>query len=204
MADAVEMTVGRRTVFRDLSFSVGEGEVVALMGPSGVGKSTLLAGLGGLVPFSAGEVRWEGVSDLTPRIHWMFQSSPMLARRSALDNVVLALELRHRSREDSLAAARSLLESLGLSEAASLPAHRLSGGERQRVAVARAIAAAPNLLLADEPTASLDPSTRAVVTESLVSAARRGALVIIAPHDRWVADHCDLTIELRGTETVAL
>lgn len=203
VADAIGMTAGSRTLFSGLSMRIVSGEVAALMGPSGVGKSTLLAGIAGLAPLSSGSIRWEGSPESGPQTHWMFQSSPLLTRRTALDNVTLALELRGNERTMAASTARSLLHDLGLAAAATQPVHRLSGGERQRVAVARALAARPDVLLADEPTASLDAGTRAAVTHALVTAAREGAVVIVATHDRWVAERCDRIIELGDAETTS-
>lgn len=204
IADSIGMTVGTRALFSGLSFSVRSGEIAALMGPSGAGKSTLLAGIASLAPLSSGSMRHEPASgdEADPkgaeRIHWMFQSSPLLSRRSALENVALAHELRGVLRADALEQSLATLTSLGLDDVAEQPVHRLSGGERQRVAVARALAAGPALLLADEPTASLDADSRAVVTEALLAVARNGSTVIVATHDRWVADRCDQIIELHG------
>lgn len=206
IADAVGMAVGGRLLFSELSFHVSAGQIAALMGPSGVGKSTLLAGIAGLSPLTAGTIRFT-LPDGTlvspqdadaARVHWMFQSSPLLGRRSALDNVALAHELRGEDRGDAIAASREILATLELGALAHQPVHRLSGGERQRVAVARALAARPHLLLADEPTASLDAATRAIVTQALVTVAREGAAVIVATHDKWVADHGDQVIELQN------
>ncbi len=198
--DSLSMSAGGRVLFSDLSFSVSAGQIVAVMGPSGVGKSTLLAGIAGQVAPTAGEIRRAPSADPkqgSPSIHWMFQSSPLLVRRTALDNVALAYELRGSSRADALERAAEVLETLGLKDSTTQRAYRLSGGERQRVAVARAIAAKPELLLADEPTASLDQDNRKGVTRALVAAAREGAIVLVATHDAWVAEQCDHVVDLR-------
>jgi ABC-type lipoprotein export system ATPase subunit len=201
------MTVGERVLFSGLSFTVAGGELAALMGPSGVGKSTLLAGIAELAPIAEGAIlheleldedRWASNGPQTPKAHWMFQSSPLLTRRSAVDNVALSYELQGLDRDAALDASLEVLESLGLGTVARQAVHRLSGGERQRVAVARALASRPRLLLADEPTASLDADTRSMVTGALVQVARGGAAVLVATHDRWVADQCDKIIELQG------
>lgn len=197
VAQSVGMAVGARTLFSGLTVRVDSGVTTALMGPSGAGKSTLLGGLAGAIPFTTGTVTVEA-AEAPVRVSWMFQNGPLLYRRSAIDNVAVAFELRGVSRALALENAASALADLGLSDAALTKAHRLSGGERQRVAVARAIAARSDLLLADEPTASLDSVSRELVMEALLSAARDGAAVVIATHDSWVAARCDHLVELQA------
>lgn len=196
LADSIGMSIGARKLFSDLTVRIESGVATALMGPSGVGKSTLLGALAGVIPLTAGTVR---VEDLEARLQvsWMFQNAPLLYRRSALDNVAVAFELRGMSRMQALDSASRVLAELGLSGAALTIGHRLSGGERQRVAVGRAIAARADLLLADEPTASLDDASRGLVVNALLSAAREGAALVIATHDPWVAARCDHVVELR-------
>ncbi len=197
VAESVRMTVGERTLFENLTLELESGSTTALMGPSGVGKSTLLGGIAGVRPFARGRVLVEDI-DEPPRVSWMFQSSPLLYRRSAVDNVAVAFELRGMPRVAALEKAADVLATLGLRDRTAIKAHKLSGGERQRVAVARAIAASADLLLADEPTASLDSVSRELVVEALKTAAREGAAVIIATHDNWVASRCDQCIELQA------
>jgi ABC-type lipoprotein export system ATPase subunit len=189
------MSAGGRVLFTGLNASASTGEVIALMGPSGVGKSTLIAGVAGLVSVDAGEIRREE-GPVRWATHWMFQSTPLLARRSALDNVALVGEMRGHSRELSLAQAGVALAELGLGPRVHLPAFTMSGGEKQRIAVARAVVSGAALILADEPTASLDPDTRSHVVSGLQRAAAAGAIVVIATHDRWVAEQCTRVVEI--------
>jgi ABC-type lipoprotein export system ATPase subunit len=196
VVDTVGMKFGSRTLFENLAFHVGSGDTLALMGPSGVGKSTLLSLLAGVAKATTGTIRLEG-STRPPSISWMFQNSPLLYRRSAIDNVAVVLELAGASRQLALDEASHLLGEVGLASVSSTVAHRLSGGERQRVAVARAIAARADLVLADEPTASLDGGSRESVVHALLRASRAGAALVVATHDPWVAERCDRVVHLR-------
>jgi len=189
----LSMGIGGRVLFEGLDFHAQSGEMVALMGPSGSGKSTLIGGIAGQIPIRKGLVAMEPSE---AAIHWVFQSTPLLGRRSGLDNVALAAELRGVPREAALEDSRGLLLNLGLVGRLEVPSYRLSGGEKQRVAVARALMSEADVILADEPTASLDPDSRAQVLRGMRRAAETGAIVILATHDRWVAEQCDQVIEL--------
>jgi len=189
------MSAGGRSLFTNLTTSINDGDMIALMGPSGSGKSTLLAGIAGLLPYDAGDVRFHEDIDASD-IHWIFQTTSLLPRRTAADNVALVAELRGVPRIQALEYAHALLEELGLMQCANTRAYRLSGGEKQRVAIARALAAHARIILADEPTAALDPHSRSVVVTSLQRAAAAGAAVIVATHDQWVAEHCHSIVDL--------
>lgn len=130
------MSAGGRRLFTDLAFDVAGAQMVAVMGPSGSGKSTLLAGIAGLLPVDAGEVRFDDGSK-GASIHWVFQTTALLGRRSAADNVALLGELRGIPRNTALTDARVLLGELGLGDRVDERAFRLSGGEKQRVVIAR-------------------------------------------------------------------
>lgn len=191
----VAMSVPGRQLFRGLNFQARAGEVIAVMGPSGMGKSTLLAGIAGILPLDNGEVVF-GQEVHKHSVHWVFQTTNLLPKRSALDNVALMGELRGLSRSDSLSLAQSALDKVGLAERSRECAFKLSGGEKQRVAVARAIASNAPVILADEPTASLDTHSRESVTSALLGAAEAGSCVIVATHDHWVAQQCTRIIDL--------
>jgi ABC-type lipoprotein export system ATPase subunit len=185
---------GDRHALRDVSACFESGVAVAISGPSGAGKSSLLAVLGGLLRPHAGDVLYP---DGHPRrLEWIAQENRLLSRRSALDNVKLSCLGQSMGDEPAAIAARAAMGLVDIIHLQHQPAFKLSGGERQRVAVARAIASRPDLILADEPTASLDATSRDLVTDALVAAASAGAAIVIATHDPAVASRCDRMLVL--------
>lgn len=185
---------GSRSVLDALDLFVGATELVAIMGPSGSGKSTLLAVIAGQQALHQGvAIAGGGRRD----IDWLVQSTPLLTRRTAVANVALGPISAGRSHTDARRQAGDVLAILGLADLAHQRVSRLSGGERQRVAVARALARGCGVVLADEPTASLDSDSRRLVCEALVKVARGGASVIVATHDPVVASFADRVLVLR-------
>ncbi|MBU6495188.1 MAG: ABC transporter ATP-binding protein [Acidobacteria bacterium] len=194
---------------RDVSFSAANGEVVAIVGASGSGKSTLLSLLGLLDAPDSGSIDIDGTQlahlDATGRtkyrasdVGFVFQSFNLIPNLSALENVLLALEFAQWPKESRESRAREMLEMVGLNDqkAQRRPA-KLSGGEQQRVAIARAFAANPKLILADEPTGSLDRSTgQKIVTLLRQAAATRGTTVLVVTHDDKVAQQADRRFEI--------
>ena len=197
-------------VLSGVSLTIAPGESVALMGPSGSGKTTLLGILGLLFSPSEGEVLLDGSAIPRRRrtalragsFAWVFQGTNVLPRRSALDNAALGLLARGVSLAEAEAAAAAALAAVGVGQLAAKPANTLSGGELQRVCVARAIAARPRFILADEPTGQLDHANTEGVVEALVASRPPGTAVIIATHDPEVAAHCDRIIRLRDGRVV--
>jgi len=201
----------RREVLSELSLSVAPGEVVALVGRSGSGKSTLLNVIAGIDRPSAGSIAVDGqvVSELAERertlfrrrhVGFVFQFFNLLPTLTVEENVRLPLELVGRGND---AAAREqvarLLGAVGLGDRGGAFPDRLSGGEQQRVAVARALAHDPGLVLADEPTGALDGQTGQVVLELLLSLARdRRRSVILVTHSREVARAADRVLVLES------
>ena len=165
---------------------------MALVAPSGAGKTTLLAAIAGFHDDSAGDI----TIGSNAHVEWLIQSSPLLNRRPAMDNAMTAAAIRFGLSEELKERARSMLEDLGLIHEEQRAAYKLSGGERQRVALARALLARPDLLLADEPTASLDPSARDAVIRAIAQACETGCAAIVATHDPFVAATCDEAIVL--------
>jgi putative ABC transport system ATP-binding protein len=193
-------------ILRDIDLEVDSGEALAIIGASGSGKSTLLAILAGLDTPSVGTVELEGAdlfaldedarAELRGRaVGFVFQSFQLLPALSALENVMLPLELA--GRRDAEAQAREVLERVGLAERLHHAPKHLSGGEQQRVALARAFAARPKLLLADEPTGSLDAEAGREVIELLFDLNQAaGTTLVMVTHDESLASRCDRTVRL--------
>jgi putative ABC transport system ATP-binding protein len=200
---------GERVVFRNLSAGIRRGETVALLGRSGSGKSTLLNLIGGIDLPTAGEVILDGTSltglseqrrTLFRRRHigLVFQSFNLIPTLTVMENLLLPLELNGRSGRPAHAAALELLERVGLADRAGTSPDRLSSGEQQRVAVARALVHDPFLLLADEPTGSLDAETGLRVLELLVGLARNdGRTMVVVTHSDIVARAADRVLAIR-------
>jgi putative ABC transport system ATP-binding protein len=190
----------------DVTLEVPAGSSLAITGRSGCGKSTLLSMIGALEPPTSGRVSIAGevVSEMTDRqraalrcrrIGFIFQSDNLQPFLSAIENVSLALSLT--GIHDAYDRAADLLGQLGLADAADRYPDALSGGERQRVAVARALVHGPSLILADEPTGSLDADNSSAVIDLLLAArAQTGATLIVISHDVDVAQRLDRVVEL--------
>ena len=174
------------------------GDRVALVGASGSGKSTLLHLLAGIDDPTAGSVEWPGLGDHPRRLRpgtvgVVFQGPSLLSTLDATENVALPLQLTASPDGPALRAARDALVLFGLEEVATLLPEQLSGGQAQRVAVARAIASAPRLVLADEPTGQLDHAAASMVIDALIATAdATNAALLVATHDPLVADRLAL------------
>lgn len=169
---------GQRVLFDNVSFELRRGEIVAILGPSGVGKSTLLAILAQFLPPSHGKVR-----STFETAGMILQSYHALPHRTVLDNAALYLEIDGVERRLAKRLAMNALESVGLASAAQVRAKRLSGGELQRLAVARAIVGQRDVIFADEPTSNLDRDNARLVMSLLETAATSGSAVVIVTHD---------------------
>ena len=194
------------TILDDVSFAVGAGETVAVVGASGAGKSTLLALLAGLDEPSAGSAWLEGTelsaldedgraAARARHVGFVFQSFHLVPSLTALENAMLPLELAGRS--DARAAAQAALTQVGLGPRLGHYPRQLSGGEQQRVAIARAFVTRPSVLFADEPTGNLDARTGHRVMELLFDLnAANGTTLVLVTHDREIAARCGRVIEL--------
>jgi putative ABC transport system ATP-binding protein len=199
---------GVSSVFENVGFTLARGEVVAVLGESGVGKSTLLNCIAGLEPADAGEVRLDGQAlpwhDETALAHWrrrrlgfVFQAFHVLPHLSVAQNVALPLLLLQQPDD---ARVKSLLAEVGLAELADRAPRTLSGGQLQRVAIARALVHAPPLVLADEPTGNLDAATAERVIELLARQVRTaGAACLIVTHSQAAAARADRVLRLSAS-----
>jgi lipoprotein-releasing system ATP-binding protein len=201
-------------VLRDLDLAVDAGEMVAIVGASGVGKSTLLHLLGGLDRPESGRVIIDGrelgtmrddalVAFRNGHVGFVFQFHHLLPEFSALENAEMPMRIARRRATEARSAARSLLERVGLGERLDHRPAMLSGGEQQRVAVARALVMAPALVLADEPTGDLDESTGDTLHALFRTMHReRGLTSVIATHNLRLAAACDRRLRLEGGRLV--
>ena len=197
---------GPLTILQQISFAVGRGETVAIVGASGSGKSTLLGLLAGLDNPSAGTVRLRGTDifaldeDARARLRgeslgFVFQSFQLLPALTALENVMMPLELANRT--DAAVQARRWLERVGLAARVTHYPKHLSGGEQQRVALARAFAMQPAVLLADEPTGNLDAATGRQIADLMFELNREaGTTLVLVTHDEKLAARCSRVLHL--------
>ncbi|OQW56590.1 MAG: ABC transporter ATP-binding protein [Proteobacteria bacterium SG_bin9] len=183
MLDKVSVRAGAVSILDGIDLLIAPGAPTLVVGPNGSGKSTLLRVCMGLTQPSEGAITWGGRPDVKPtRRAFLFQR-PVMLRRSAAANVAYGLRQAGSKRADIHGRVVALLERVGLGDLAQRPARKLSGGEQQRLALARALARDPDLLLLDEPTANLDPAATRAVEEILRSAAASGIKIVMASHD---------------------
>jgi hemin transport system ATP-binding protein len=194
---------------RDVTFSAGTGEFLALVGPSGSGKTTLLAMIGGLLTPSSGSIVVNGtdVGALSggaqsryrrDQIGYVFQSNNLIPYLTVRENLMLIRSIGAKGRGTAGQRADQLIDELGLTKRRNALSTELSGGERQRVAIARALMNDPDLVLVDEPTASLDSNRgRQVVTSLLEEVKSRNKLGIMVTHDLKMAAMADRVLEMR-------
>jgi lipoprotein-releasing system ATP-binding protein len=218
MNNVVELIDVRRTfvqgdvtieVLRGVDLVVGNGELVALLGPSGSGKSTMLQAIGlleggfsGSIKLDGEEVSSAGVDRQTEirrqKLGFVYQFHHLLPDFDALENVVLPQLIADASPDDAIERATHLLTQLGLSERLHHRPSKLSGGEQQRVAVARALANRPKLVLADEPTGNLDEHTADIVLGEFMALVReQGSSAIVATHNERLAAKMDRIVRLK-------
>jgi len=203
-------------VLRDLSLTVERGEMIAIVGASGVGKSTLLHLIGGLDRPESGEIVLDGrrlggmtdderVAFRNRHVGFVFQFHHLLPEFSALENAEMPMRIARRPPREARDGARELLSRVGLGERLDHRPSMMSGGEQQRVAVARALVMKPALILADEPTGDLDESTAESLHALLREMHREQQLTsVIATHNPTLAAACDRVMRLEGGRLVAV
>jgi putative ABC transport system ATP-binding protein len=213
VSKTVQSGAERLTILRELDLKIPDGQFVAVVGPSGSGKSTLLGLVAGLDAPTSGSILIDGEEitrmgeDALARLRgrklgFVFQSFPLIPSRTALENVLAPREIA--GRRDARERARRLLEDVELTPRAHHYPSQLSGGEQQRVAVARAFANEPSILLADEPTGNLDSRNGRHVFDLMVEMNRRhGTTLVLVTHDHDLAARADRRISLRDGRVVA-
>lgn len=208
----VSLTLGRgparNTALVDINLDVAAGELVAITGRSGSGKSSLLNVAGGLIAPSAGSVHLDG-ADLAVMtttqlaairrrsVGYVFQDLNLVETLTAVENVALPLELDGTASKDARQAAHTSLDEVGVGELADRYPDELSGGQRQRVAIARALVDSRHVLLADEPTGALDEVTGESIMRVLRAQCERGAAMLLVTHDPSLAAWADRVVRLR-------
>ncbi|MGH3424701.1 MAG: ATP-binding cassette domain-containing protein [Nocardioidaceae bacterium] len=196
-AQRVALSRAHRRILDDVDLTVLDGEHVAVIGPSGSGKTTLLTLLAGIERPDTGEVLLDDrpLTRPGPEVALVLQGYGLLGLLTASENIEVAMRAAGRTPAEAIQAGEETLRSVGLDGFGSRLVDDLSGGQQQRVAVARALALAPRVLLADEPTAEQDPAHRELVVERLLHPDNASA-VVIATHDPEIAARCDRVIEL--------
>lgn len=206
--DALNKSFGSNTVLHNISFEIESGESVALVGPSGCGKSTLLNIIGLLETLDSGTINLEGrtypsinskKATLMRRteINYLFQSFALINDWKVSKNLLLALQYTKLSKQEQECLIRAALENYGIGEKFNAVVNELSGGEKQRVAIARAMIKPGNLILADEPTGSLDKAMATIVIDSLLDSVHANhKTLLMVTHDMDIAQRCDRIIEL--------
>ena len=203
----VTKTIGKKVILENLSLKINQGDLVAIVGKSGSGKSTLLNLLGlidgdysgyyeifGQKNVPVNSVKSQAI--IREHISYLFQNFALIDNETVEYNLMLALKYVKLSKKDKVKKIEEILERVGLSSTLHQKVSELSGGEQQRIAVARAILKPSQLLLADEPTGSLDPENRDLVLNFLLDMNKEGKTVIIVTHDAYVAEQCHRVIEL--------
>ena len=206
--DALNKSFGSNTVLHNISFGIESGESVALVGPSGCGKSTLLNIIGLLEALDSGTINLEGRTYPSinskkatfmrrTEINYLFQSFALINDWKVSKNLLLALQYTKLSKQEQERLIRTALENYGIGEKFDAVVNELSGGEKQRVAIARAMIKPGNLILADEPTGSLDKAMATIVIDSLLDSVHANhKTLLMVTHDMGIAQRCDRIIEL--------
>lgn len=188
-------TYNTNTIFKALNLSVADGEVLSIVGPSGIGKTTLIKILAGLETADAGEVRLNGEqlaidgTRADAKVGLIFQDFNLFPNYTVIENIMLApINVSRLSRDAAKARATALLATLGMTDKADLYPYQLSGGQKQRVAIARALAMDPKILAYDEPTSGLDEASTKQVAEVVKTLKAQGVTQLIITHDQPFAE----------------
>ena len=197
VVDKINKNFGDLHVLKDISTTIGRGEVVVVIGPSGSGKSTLCRAINRLESIDSGTITIDGktlpdegkeLAQLRADVGMVFQSFNLFAHKTILQNVMLGqINVRRRSKADAEKRALELLDRVGVANQANKMPAQLSGGQQQRVAIARALAMDPKIMLFDEPTSALDPEMINEVLDTMVELAREGMTMVVVTHEMGFA-----------------
>ena len=202
---SISFSYDKTPVLKDISYDFEKGKMYCIIGKSGAGKTTLLSLLSGLAIPTAGDIIYDGksiakIDKYTFRSKYIgvvFQSFNLLTKYTALENVILSMDIARYKTKDKQARALELLDSVGLDEdEANRRVLKLSGGQQQRVAIARALSYDPDIILADEPTGNLDRETQKEIMDIFRELTNQGKCVILVSHSPDVAAMCDERYEL--------
>ncbi len=205
--NGINKSFGKKNVLKDFSLSIKKGEMVAITGPSGCGKSTLLNIIGLIDDFQNGSYQFDGMENIKVnssqassiirnKISYLFQNFALMDSKTVEENLMLALFYQKLSKHEKKKRISQALEQVGLKSYENDNIFELSGGEQQRVAIARAILKPSIVILADEPTGSLDRKNKEIVLDLLRKLNQDGKTILIVTHDPEVAEACSRTIEL--------
>ena len=206
--ESLSKSFGQHTIFSELTFDIRQGEIIAITGPSGCGKTTLLNILGLLDAPDSGQICLSG--NAYPKINsnkamllrrgeinYLFQSFALIDSQSVLSNLLLALQYTKLSKDEKNSQTRQMLKRFGIEDKLDATVNELSGGEKQRVAISRAILKPGNLILADEPTGSLDKKMADIVMDALISATHDAKkTLVVVTHDMEMAQKCGRILRL--------
>lgn len=193
--------------------NIENGELVALIGQSGSGKSTLLNIIGLIEPFDSGELNFNGIKGIKvntsksqaiirDQISYLFQNYALVDNETVKYNLDLALKYTKKSKQEKKDIISYILSKVGLADTESKKIYELSGGEQQRIAVARAFIKPSNLVLADEPTGSLDDENRENILNLIIELNKSGKTVIIVTHDQYIAQVCSRIIDIHAIQSM--
>ncbi|WP_197066532.1 ABC transporter ATP-binding protein [Beduini massiliensis] len=200
-------TFNNRKIIDNMNFTVSEGEMIAVTGKSGTGKTTLLNIIGLIENFDEGNYWFYDQLNVKPNskeatllirnhISYLFQNFALIDDESILNNLLIGLEFKNLNKKEKIEEINNVLQRVNIQHELHTKVSSLSGGEQQRVAIARLILKQGQLILADEPTGSLDEENREVILSLLKELNRDGKTIIIVTHDLYVANKCDRIISL--------
>lgn len=203
----IKKSYGNKEILKDVSIKIEKGELIGIIGESGKGKSTILNIIGLLETCDSGQVIIDNQVNLKPnsiaatkmlrtKVSYLFQNFALIDEETVLNNLLLATKYAGGNKREKLENINEALKRVGLEEYEKRKIYELSGGEQQRVAIARIMLKPSKIVLADEPTGSLDEMNRNRILELLKQINKEGKTVIIVTHDKYVASNCDRIIKL--------